>query len=117
MSIRVAFASSDGLVINQHFGHADRFYVAEIGDGAWRFVETRSVERVCRDFEHSEGRLDAVLRVLSDCRAVFVNRIGYGASAYLIGKGIRVFETADVVEDVLDHLAKTRLLEEEAKKN
>ena len=41
---RVAAASSDGIVINQHFGRADIFYIYEVtGKGNYRFLETRTV--------------------------------------------------------------------------
>ncbi|NJD75470.1 MAG: hypothetical protein FIB08_00040 [Candidatus Methanoperedens sp.] len=36
--MRVAVVSSDGKVINQHFGKASRFLIFEIGDGKTELV-------------------------------------------------------------------------------
>ena len=45
---KVATASSDGIVINQHFGRADIFYIYEITEtGKHRLLETRTVTPVC----------------------------------------------------------------------
>lgn len=117
MGYRIAIASSDGKVVNTHFGHAGQFYIAQIENGSWQILERRDVTRACHEQSHSESGFDAVLDVLSDCQAVLVSRIGYGASAYLISKGIRVFETAGFIEDVLDRVVNNRLLEKEAEKN
>lgn len=45
---KVAVASSDGIVVNQHFGRADTFFIYEVaGTGNYRFLETRTVTPVC----------------------------------------------------------------------
>jgi hypothetical protein len=36
----IAVASSDGIVVNQHFGHADKFLIFEVtSDGRFRFID------------------------------------------------------------------------------
>lgn len=30
MAYRIAVASTDGIVVNQHFGHAERFHIIEL---------------------------------------------------------------------------------------
>lgn len=112
MSIRIALASSDGKMIDRHFGHAEQFYVADVEEDGWRFVALRQVERACVDYKHGDGAFEAVFGVLSDCRAVFVNCIGQAASAFLIGKGMRVFETEGAIADVLDYLVNAHAIEE-----
>ena len=43
---KVAAASSDGIVINKHFGRADTFYIYEIAEnGKYRLLET-SINRL-----------------------------------------------------------------------
>jgi len=58
MSIKLAVGSSNGIVINQHFGSGTKFYIFELlGDGISEFIETREVEtevvglttRICND--------------------------------------------------------------------
>jgi len=48
MSIKVAVASNDGKVINQHFGHAQEFLIFDLNDdGTFEFVETRENVPTC----------------------------------------------------------------------
>lgn len=49
MKFRVAVASTDGIVINQHFGHAEKFHIAELDtdENTWQYLESRTVTRVC----------------------------------------------------------------------
>ena len=54
--MKVAVASSDGIMINQHFGRADTFYVYELGDGI-RFLEKRKGRPFCHGGEHLEEEL------------------------------------------------------------
>jgi predicted Fe-Mo cluster-binding NifX family protein len=109
---RVAIASSDGRFIDTHFGHADRFEVYEIAEAGSTFVETRMTGPACGDGGHDESSFDATLSVLSDCEAVFVSVIGYGAAAYLNRKGMRVFESPySAIEDVLTKVLADGLLE------
>ena len=48
--------------------------------------------------------------LLSDCDAVLVNQIGQGAAAYLISKGLRIFEVSGSIDEVLRNMIKEKLL-------
>lgn len=104
MSHRIAIATSDGIVINQHFGHADRFLIVDVDDQEHRLVETRLVKPACSGFEHEETGLDGIIARLKDCEGVFVSRIGSGAAQLVAQRGLRVFEAPYAIEDVLDKL-------------
>ena len=42
---KIAVASSDGIVLNQHFGHADIFLIYEVNnDESFRFIEIHTVK-------------------------------------------------------------------------
>ena len=113
MNYRVAVASSDGIVVNQHFGHADRFHIAELHpeDGTHRYIETRAVEHACRGHYHEDAAFDRVLEALSDVQAILVAKIGQGASDYLESKGMLVYEAPYLIDPVLDKIAADRLWE------
>jgi nitrogen fixation protein NifB len=87
-SVRVGVASKDNNQINEHFGHADRFLIYEVSASEARFVETREVEHYCQGGYGDEDKREVILRVLADCRACFVARIGDGPSARLAQAGI-----------------------------
>lgn len=111
---RVAFASSDGKVVNRHFGHADLFYIYELHDNLAYFVEKRSVNSCCNGGGHTIDSFNAVASTIADCRAVVVAKIGQGASSFLENKGFEVFEAPYLISRVLDKIIKDRLLESAA---
>ena len=113
MQYRVAVASTDGVVINQHFGHAEHFHIVALNtdDATSQYLETRQVKRVCQGHEHSEAAFDAVLKTLSDVSAILVAKIGQGASDYLESKGMLVYESPFWVDAVIEKILKEQLWE------
>jgi len=112
MARRIAVASSDGRAVDTHFGHAENFYVYEIDGSSASFVECRRVAAACARGRHEESSFDAALAALSDCTAIVVSVIGYGASAYLVSKGIRIFESPYFeAKDVVAKIASDGLLD------
>lgn len=105
MAFRVATASSDGKTVDLHFGEADSFYIYDLNETGFSFVEKRGFERI---FGHNVQEFDKISLLLGDCRAVLVAQIGSGAARYLLSKGLRVFEAPYMISAVLDKL-KTEL--------
>jgi nitrogen fixation protein NifX len=112
MARRIAVASSDGRVVDTHFGHAESFFVYEIEGTSASFVESRRAAAACSKGGHDESSFDATLAALSDCTAIVVSVIGYGAAAYLGSKGMRVFESPYFeARDVVAKIAADGLLD------
>ncbi|MDD6793928.1 MAG: NifB/NifX family molybdenum-iron cluster-binding protein [Clostridiaceae bacterium] len=109
MSYRVAFASSDGKVVNQHFGRAKAFHIVEIDDKDYRYIETRVNEPSCKEFEHTEDSLKKSISVIKDCKAVFVAKVGQGASYELYANGIKAIEAPYFIEDILFKLVNSKV--------
>jgi predicted Fe-Mo cluster-binding NifX family protein len=109
VSIKLAIASSDGKVVNQHFGHAQVFHVVQVDGDNYRFVETRHVDPSCTCQGHSTSSFDAVLQILQDCQGIVVAQIGIGASEYVLNHGFRVFECRGTIDDVLKELIANHL--------
>lgn len=103
MIFRIAIASTDGIVVNQHFGHAERFHIVEINSDTNEqyFVESRSVMPCCNNKDHEVSSFDRVLETLKDVQAIFVSRIGAGAADYLEHKGMTVYEAPYPIELLL----------------
>ncbi|GHU80203.1 dinitrogenase iron-molybdenum cofactor [Clostridia bacterium] len=104
MSFLVAVATTDGKVVNEHFGRADSFYIMELSENGHSFVEQRKHSPVCGGGSHSDNAMKARIALLSDCRAVLVSRAGPGAKQALSAGGIQVFELGLPVEDALAQL-------------
>lgn len=111
LSVRAAIASTDGIVVNEHFGRADRFHIYELSDSGFRFIETRFTDKCCHGGEHEDISFDRIAEALSDCKAVFVSKIGYGAAAYMESKGFEIFESPNFINDVLQKVIDEKILE------
>lgn len=111
-NVRVAAASTDGKVINQHFGHAESFYIfdIDINNISFEYIENREIEPCCNNYSHSEQAFENVASKLSDCKAILVSQIGDGAVSFLESKGFEVFEAPFPIEDVLLKIARDTLL-------
>ncbi|MDR1604481.1 MAG: dinitrogenase iron-molybdenum cofactor biosynthesis protein [Gracilibacteraceae bacterium] len=108
MTRRVALASSDGKVIDRHFGQAEEFYIVDLlpEENSFHFVERRQVDAACRGGEHDPAAFDRILALLEDCADIIVSRIGTGAAVYMRRCGKRVLTQPGFIEDVLAALLK-----------
>lgn len=99
-SYRIAVASSDGIVVNQHFGHADRFLIYDVTDsGNCNLAEIRSAEPVCSFRDHDDEKLKKNMKILQDCKYLLVSKIGNGASMCAEQFGITAMELPDWIEN------------------
>ncbi|GHU18205.1 dinitrogenase iron-molybdenum cofactor biosynthesis protein [Spirochaetia bacterium] len=122
MSWRIAVTSADGVLINQHFGHARWFFIIDIErDGSSTITEKRDVTPWCDienhgGSEHSCGGKDAscatpgpggngIADSITDCIAVITAQIGPPARKKLELAGISVFEEPAKIEDAVKKLA------------
>ncbi len=88
--MKVAFTSSTGEVIDQHFGMADGFHVWEIGPDEAHFLETL---RVGSHGDDEEDRIGARADALLDCAIVYTMQIGGPAAAKLVARKIHPMKT------------------------
>jgi predicted Fe-Mo cluster-binding NifX family protein len=105
MSWRIAVTSADGVLINQHFGHAKWFFIIDIEkDGSYVVAERRAVEPWCKgDNDASADKTPA--EYLHDCTAVITARIGPPAMKKLELAGIKVFEHISSIEEAVKKIA------------
>jgi nitrogen fixation protein NifX len=109
MSYKIAFASSDGKVVNQHFGRTKQFLIVEIDGKDHKYIETRINDPSCQDFQHTEEAMSRSIELISDCRAVFVARIGQGALAQVEARGIKGIEAPYFIEDILKKVLNSKV--------
>jgi predicted Fe-Mo cluster-binding NifX family protein len=103
-------ASKTGVLVDEHFGHAESFYIYEWKDGAVFPVERREIdEKYCGQ---SQGcgeptgvghgsKFATVFDAVSDCAGVIVMRIGEEPRTRLAERGIKVIMTYDYVEEAV----------------
>lgn len=100
----IAVASSDGIVVNSHFGRATTFYIYEEKEEQIRYVEKRKVEPVCTGGNHDDMKLRENLEKFSDCRYLLVSRIGNGAATMAESLGIDAYEIPGMIEESIQQL-------------
>ena len=105
--MKVAFTSSTGEMIDQHFGMSDSFCVWDIGPEEARFVETVQVGKSGDD---EEDRIASRVAVLTDCAIVYTMQIGGPAAAKVVANKIHPMKTgketsiAEIVEKLQEVL-------------
>ncbi len=104
MTIRVAVASSDGKVVNQHFGAASQFLIFDVDARHFSLVETREATRACHSGAHDEDKLLQSVKHLADCKLVLISRVGPGAQALLKAHGIDCYECGLFIDEALQRL-------------
>ena len=103
MIYKISFASSDGIRIDTHFGHAEKFYIAELDTEKEDYSITgeRSASPPCRGGEHDVSGFAAVLSQLSDISAIVAQRAGPGAQRFIREQGMQVYQIPLTIEEAL----------------
>ncbi|MFC3606477.1 NifB/NifX family molybdenum-iron cluster-binding protein [Stutzerimonas tarimensis] len=107
----VAFASSDGDMVDEHFGSAAAFYVHRVRAAGSEAVASQRFGQEKRD--GNEDKLKPKLAWLVGCDIVYCGSIGGSASRQLIALDISPVQVAegpdvaDLVEELQSQLAGT----------
>jgi nitrogen fixation protein NifX len=100
--MRVAFTSSDGERVDEHFGQATRFHVWEVGPDTAAFVE---IVGACggqgrthghpadHSTSHEDDRVSARADAVQGCALLYTEAIGGPAAAKLVARRIHPIKT------------------------
>ena len=115
--MRVAFATTDGTNVDEHFGRAGMFAIYELTKNGYRFVEMRKfsegrdteIEKTKGMGEIHEDRVQRKADRLADCKIIYLTEIGGPSAARLARKGIMPVKVKKVVpiEETLKKLLDT----------
>ncbi len=94
--MKVAFATTDGKNVDEHFGRAGLFAVYDVSSKGHAFVELRKfadgIDRAVVDTREQgnihEDAVQGKVERLADCRLIYLTEIGGPSAARLISKGI-----------------------------
>jgi nitrogen fixation protein NifX len=88
--MKVAFASSDGIIINRHFGLAETFHLWEIGVESAHYVGVVPTGAADDD---REDKIVARAAALQECTIVYSMQIGGPAAAKLVARHVHPMKT------------------------
>ena len=115
--MKVAFATTNGKQVDEHFGRAGMFAIYDILETGHRFVEMRTfadgmdmavVDTKDMGSLHEDAVQNKVDR-LADCKLIYLTEIGGPSAARLVIKGIMPMKVREIVsiESALDQLMVT----------
>lgn len=90
--MKVAFASTDRIHVDEHFGRAENFLIWEIGPDSAEFT---GLVQIKAEGEDEEDKIEARSAALEDCALVYVAQIGGPAAARLVAKKIHPVKSKD----------------------
>jgi nitrogen fixation protein NifX len=102
-ALKVAFATSDMITVNQHFGSARSFAVYAVNQDESQLLEAAQFGVLEQD--GNEDKLSVKIDLLAGCAAVYCQAIGASAINQLIAKGIqpvKVHEGSKIVDLIVD---------------
>ncbi|WP_231036166.1 nitrogenase cofactor biosynthesis protein NifB [Pectinatus sottacetonis] len=105
---RFAVATKSGMLVDNHFGHANEFYIYESNGSQVRFIEKRNVEKYCVGKELCDDKMDKIEKIIlaiKDCAAVITLRIGTSPQKRLEQEKIDVIVTYDRIENAVKKAA------------
>jgi len=115
--MKVAFATIDGKLVNEHFGRAGMFAVYELTDKGSTFVEMRKfsdgMDRSVTDTKDMGPLHDSAIQGkvdrLADCKLIYLTEIGGPSAARLVKKGIMPMKVKEItpIESALEQLMQT----------
>lgn len=102
--LKVAFASSDGESVNQHFGSARGFYVYGINGEKQELIA--SIEFAKEKKDGNEDKLKPKLKWLVGCDLVYCGSIGGSATKQLVALGAHpaVVKGGPEIEEIIEEL-------------
>ena len=112
--IKIAFATTDGINVDEHFGRAGAFAIYDLTTEGFSFREMRKfAEGRDTKVEETKGMgrahddlVEKKVRKLKDCKIVYLTEIGGPSASRLIKRGIMPIKVKDVVsiKESLDKL-------------
>lgn len=93
MTVKIAFATRDRKVVDQHFGAAEAFAIYELGEAGGkpeaRLVELAQFTDSDVIMDGHEGKLAGKIALLEGCAAAYCNAVGASAVKQLLAANIQ----------------------------
>lgn len=85
--MKVGFCSTEGILIDEHFGRSEKIFVYDVSVSKSSFIEERCVVVAEPNREHLDA-IDEKINQIKDCKILYFTQIGGPAAAKLIKNNI-----------------------------
>lgn len=99
--MKIAFASKDGMNVNEHFGWCEKFYLYEINQDEYSFIN--EVDSSLK-FDEEVDKLEYKISCLEESDIVYVAQIGPKAANMIKSAGIYPMKSSSEIEKIVDVL-------------
>ncbi|WP_455756321.1 NifB/NifX family molybdenum-iron cluster-binding protein [Sulfurimonas sp.] len=103
---KIAFASKDGELVNEHFGWCKKFYIYEVDENSYKLVQ--EVDSSIK-YEEEVDKLEYKIDCISGSDIIYVTQIGPKAANMVKLAGVFPMKSSkedEKIEDVLKSLQK-----------
>ena len=100
----IAVASTDGEMVNEHFGKATRFWIFDISQSKHTLIMVRNVEPFStgdKDHPFDPMRMGEIYDAIKDCERVYCTKIGERPRQELEEAGITTVIYKDSISSIL----------------
>ena len=101
----VAIASTDGEIVNEHFGRAERFLIFDITDDKKTPLMVREVTPLStgdKGHPFNSERMAGILESVKDCTQVYCTKIGERPQKELAQMGIETIVGKKLIAEILE---------------
>jgi len=103
--LRIAVCSSDGRMVDEHFGTTPQFLVLDLENDTPKFVEKRANLPACHGSGHVGEAMANSIDTISDCQILLTVRAGPPVLARLAQKGIEVVQLTTSISEAVAGLS------------
>lgn len=104
--MKIAITSTDGRLVNSHFGKATRFHIYEVDKtGNKSFLEVRETVPYCSPDKHTgydKDRFNAIYELIKDCEMLLTVTIGPRPSKELRERGMDVINYSGAIKNIFN---------------
>ena len=97
--MKIAFATKDGVFVNQHFGWCEKFYIYEVSEEDFSLVNEIDSSL---EFNNEAEKLEYKISCLENSDIVYVSQIGPKASTMVKNAGVYPIKSAHDGEKISD---------------
>jgi nitrogen fixation protein NifX len=104
--IKIAFASKDGVLVNEHFGWCEKFYIYTLDEETYELIREVDSSKV---YEAEVDKLEYKIECIDSSDILYVTKIGPKAASMVKIAGTYPLKSSsedEKIEDVLKSLQK-----------